>query len=125
MKITIEVPDEQGHALVEWLDGVKKPSKTAKQEVSIMISTEVMLYKPKRTSWLDTNALRVPLLSIAHDYVRQFEVRDVVENTKSGNWGVVIAVNGPLLTIKCSKQTFAETGVPEMEFHADEAALLV
>lgn len=125
MKITIEVPDEQGPALVEWLGRIKKPSKTAKQEASIVISTEVRKDRPKRTSWLDTNALRVPLLAITHDYVPQFEVGDVVENTKSGNWGKVIVINGPLLTVKSSKLTLAETGVPEMEFHVSEAAHLV
>jgi hypothetical protein len=125
MKITIEVPDEQGPALIEWLVGIKKPSTTAKQEVSIVISTEVTRYKPKRTSWLDTNALRIPLLSITHDYVRQFAVNDVVEDTKSGNWGVVTAVNGSMLTVLSSKKTFAETGLLEMEFPASDAAHLV
>lgn len=124
MKITIEVPDEQGPALVEWLGGMKKPSKTAKQEVSIVISTEVRKHRPS-PQWLDTNALRIPLLAITHDYVRQFEVKDVVENTKSGNWGVVTSINGSLLTVKSSKQTLAETGIAEMEFHESETALLV
>lgn len=124
MKITLEVPDSRGPALIEWLGSMKQPSKTATQTVSLVISTEVRKNRPS-PQWLDSNAFRIPLLAITHDYVRPFAVQDVVENTKSGNWGVVVAVNGSMLTVKSSKKTLSETGVPEMEFHVSEAAHLV
>jgi hypothetical protein len=126
MKITIEVPDEHGLAFEEWLRSVKKPiSTTHAREVSLVISTEIRRYKPARTTWMDTNALRIPLLAITHDYVRQFAVYDVVENAHSGDWGVVTKIEGDVLTVKASKETVDKTGAAKLEIHISNARHLV
>lgn len=121
MKITIEVPDENGHDLVEWLAGVKKPSKTAQQEISIVVSTKAH----KRDHWVDTNAHRVPLLAITHDYVRKFELNDVVQHKKTEEWGVVVRIEADILIVKASKATRDATGCAELEIPKSSACHLV
>ena len=125
MKITIEVPDAQGSAFVDWLAEIKRPTLVAAQEVSLVISTEIRRRKPHQTTWRDTNALRIPLLAITHDYVRQFAVNDVVEDEESGNWGVVTKIENDVLTVKASKATFAETAEDELEINISSARHLV
>lgn len=56
----------------------------------------------------------------------KFKVGDVVENTKSGNWGKIHSINADaMLIIHTSKKTFEETGMKVMEFHPSEAEHLV
>lgn len=56
----------------------------------------------------------------------RFKVGDVVENTKSGNWGKIHSIDTDgTLVVHTSKKTFEETGAKVMNFHQDEADHLI
>lgn len=119
MQLVIEVPDKDAPQVREFLKEINKPVKPHKGIPGVVV-------KVVNGSALTDLTIRGIKISVNGMPQVTFAKGDVVENTKSGNWGVVtkVAASGRV-TIKTSKNTFAETGEETMSFDASEAALLV
>lgn len=119
MKLIIQVRDSQAPALKAFLTAVEKPVKPNKGIPSTLISVskggEPILL---RVQGIDISAEGLP--------ENTFKPGDVVENTKSGNWGVIQSIDEyDEITLKCSAETRKESGKKTMRFHVSEAGHLM
>lgn len=113
MKLVLEVPNKYAADVQDFVSRLG-----TKKQHSITLQT----YVGKRA--VDLESLQVTRITL--DGLPQFAAGDVVENMKSGNWGVVINVeNSGLLSIKCSKETAREIGEDHMVCDPIECQKLV
>lgn len=112
MKLVFEVPDKCAADVQNFV------SRLSSKKHSITLHT----YSGKKA--VDLEALQVTKVTI--EGLPQFAVGDVVENTKSSNWGVVDEVDpSGLLSVKCSKETAREIGKSIMILDPAECQKLV
>lgn len=118
MRLIIKVADSKAAEVKAFLAAIKKPVPPNKGIPGITISVS------KGTKPID---LYVRGINITVDGMpaEVIKVGDVVENTKSGNWGVVKSVDNGEVVIKTSKVTFKETGKKTMSLLLAETAKLV
>lgn len=119
MKLIIEVPDAKADKVKEFLAAIEKPVTPNKGIPGVTI----LVRKCAPPIELSVRGIHIT----AQDWPElTFKVGDVVENTKSGNWGVIKTVrsNG-WLVVTCSKETRKESGQKTMDFDPRETSHLV
>jgi len=118
MELVIQVPDKDAEHVRTFLAAINKPVKPHKGIAETVI--QVINGGPPigiRVRGIKITQRGMPEITFAKG--------DVVENTKSGNWGVVTKVEAGMVHVKCSRETKEETGRSSMKFRVDETSALV
>jgi preprotein translocase subunit YajC len=119
MKLIIQVQDKQARSVKKFMEALANPSESNRGSPSVTISA---------TSYSGPAVLKVLGLNITVEGLPEntFKPGDVVENTKSGNWGVIQSIDEyDEITLNCSAETRKDTGKKTLRFHISDAKNLM
>jgi hypothetical protein len=117
MKLIIKIRDDQAEKVRRFLADLDRRGRATKSIPGISLKVN----NCHEGAELQCRYSDIVVEGLPHD----FKVGDVVENTKSGNWGVIKEVNEDGLVITCSKETRKDSGRKTMIFQTSETAHLI
>lgn len=118
MKLIISIPKNQETVVRQFLDDMERKGTPTEGVHCIDL---------KVNNCRTVSELRCSYAFLKVEGLVDFKEGDIVENTKSGNWGVVTSVNSSTreLTIRSSKKTREETGLLRFKSRFNESTHLI
>jgi len=118
MNLIISIPKDQEKVVRQFLGDMDRKSTPIEGVHSIEL---------KVNNCRTVSELRCSYAFLKVEGLVEFKEGDIVENTKSGNWGVVTSVSSSTeeLTISSSKKTHKETGLLSFKSRFHESAHLI